>query len=233
MAKVTISTIGNLQNESSAIEVINDNFEAIQDAIEKTLSRDGTSPNALSSDLDVNEYRILNLPAPTTDTEPARHGDIQQYVDAAEAAQEAAETAQTAAETAQSGAETAEDGAESAKSDAEDALATFQSIWLGILADDPAGPHTTGAFYFNSTSNALRVWTVDEEFVQGYVVPDDFVADAPDDGSLYARQNEAWTSFTLDEFVESTDVNEIVVLDQTTYDGLTPDANTLYFIEEA
>lgn len=229
MAKVSITTIENLQNEASVVEKINGNFTAIQAAVEKTLFRDGTSPNQMVSDFDANNHRILNLPTPTDYNEPALHGELQQYVDAAEDAQVAAETAQGLAETAQEAAETAQENAETAETGAENTLAEFQTIWLGVKTADPTGTITEGAFYFNSTNNSLRVYS-NGAFVQGYVVPDDYVSEAPNDAGQYVRQSEAWVALDLTAFVESVDVEELVVTDQTTYDGLTPDASTLYFI---
>jgi hypothetical protein len=49
-------------------------------AIELTLSRNGTSPNTLTADVDMNSKRLLNLPAPTTDTEPLRLRDLTQGI---------------------------------------------------------------------------------------------------------------------------------------------------------
>lgn len=155
MPKVAIDTLANLENQSSAIETINSNFEAIQDAIDNTLSRDGTAPNDMDADLDMNSHKITNLPAPTTSTEPARHGDIQTYVDDAEGFAEDAETsateaaasavtaaaqavlaaaARTAAETAETNAETAEANAETAETNAETA-ATLASRWATEAED--------------------------------------------------------------------------------------------------
>lgn len=78
MAKLTLSNLSQLStNEQSAISVINDNTTAIETAIENTLSRDGTSPNTMNADLDMNSNNILNLPYPASDTEPVRLGDIE------------------------------------------------------------------------------------------------------------------------------------------------------------
>ena len=57
MAKLTLNTIG---SRYGSIDALNDNFNAIEAAIENTLSRDGTSPNALNTALDMNGNPILN-----------------------------------------------------------------------------------------------------------------------------------------------------------------------------
>lgn len=61
MAKLVLGDITNITgNESSATATINANNQAIEDAIEQTLSRDGTSPNEMNSDFDMNGYDVLN-----------------------------------------------------------------------------------------------------------------------------------------------------------------------------
>src|SRR5687767_13547164 len=72
MAKLTLTDIANLDgNPSSAQTTINNNWALIETALENTLSRDGTVPNTMSADLDMNSNHIYNLPTPTEDHEPA------------------------------------------------------------------------------------------------------------------------------------------------------------------
>lgn len=52
----------------------NTNNGLIEDAIENTLSRDGTTPNSMEADLDMNSHSILNLPTATQATEPVTYG---------------------------------------------------------------------------------------------------------------------------------------------------------------
>ena len=40
------------------------NFEKIEEAFQNTVSRDGSTPNAMGADLDMNSNRIINLPSP-------------------------------------------------------------------------------------------------------------------------------------------------------------------------
>lgn len=61
---------------SSNVTVQNNNNTAIEDAIENTLSRDGTSPNSMEANLDMNSHRIYNLPEPLTETEPVRLAEL-------------------------------------------------------------------------------------------------------------------------------------------------------------
>jgi len=57
MAKLTLSTI---QGQYASTTELNDNFDLIEAALENTLSRDGTSPNTMSTDLDLNSQDINN-----------------------------------------------------------------------------------------------------------------------------------------------------------------------------
>lgn len=76
MAKLTLSGLASLTNQTSAITSINNNNSAIAAALELTLSRDGATPNQMEADLDMNSNRVLNLPAPQTDSEPLRLIDV-------------------------------------------------------------------------------------------------------------------------------------------------------------
>lgn len=62
MPKLTLSDVSNLLgNPTSAAATINSNSDAIEVALENTLSRDGTTPNQMESDLDMNHNDILNV----------------------------------------------------------------------------------------------------------------------------------------------------------------------------
>lgn len=80
MSKITLSDLENLENQTVAIATINTNNSAIESAIDNTLSRDGTSPNQMEANLDMNSFRIINLPAPGSDLEPARKIDLNNIV---------------------------------------------------------------------------------------------------------------------------------------------------------
>lgn len=83
MPKVTLTDLTSLTNQTSAITIINQNMDDIVTALENTLSRDGTSPNEMEADFDMNDNRILNLPAPLTETEPLRLADVDLTVNGA------------------------------------------------------------------------------------------------------------------------------------------------------
>lgn len=58
MAKIVLN---NITAGYASVDLLNQNFDAIEAAFENTLSRDGTSPNTLTADLDLNHNDILNV----------------------------------------------------------------------------------------------------------------------------------------------------------------------------
>ena len=58
MSKLTLNDI---TAGHGSQDLLNDNFTSIKTAVENTLSRDGTSPNQMQADLDMNGFSILNL----------------------------------------------------------------------------------------------------------------------------------------------------------------------------
>lgn len=75
MSKITLASLANLQNETTAVSTINSNSSIVQTAMDNTLSRDGTSPNQMGSPIDMNSNQILNLPAPISGQSPLRLTD--------------------------------------------------------------------------------------------------------------------------------------------------------------
>ena len=68
MTKLNLNNLSSLQNEQSAISVINNNNDAIETFAENVLSRDGSTPNVMEAELDLNNNRIINLPPPVSPT---------------------------------------------------------------------------------------------------------------------------------------------------------------------
>jgi hypothetical protein len=73
---VTLAPLTSLTNDTSAIATINANSQLIETAFADCLSLSGSSPNAMTSNLDMNNNQILNLPSPATINSPARLIDI-------------------------------------------------------------------------------------------------------------------------------------------------------------
>lgn len=77
MAKIdNLGPLASLENQTSAIQTINDNADKIEAAFDNTLSRDGSGPNHMEASLDMNGHRILNHPAPANNTDLVRWGDL-------------------------------------------------------------------------------------------------------------------------------------------------------------
>lgn len=74
--KITLASVGTLIDTTTAGNTINNNFSIIQTAFDNTLSRDGTVPNTMGNNIDMNSNQILNLPAPATVNSPARLIDV-------------------------------------------------------------------------------------------------------------------------------------------------------------
>lgn len=72
---ISLTDITSLQNETTALTALNDNFDAIAAALPDGLSRSGNTPNTMGSALDMNSNQILNLPAPIGTNSPLRVAD--------------------------------------------------------------------------------------------------------------------------------------------------------------
>lgn len=96
MAKLDLVNVTNLQNETSAVNTINTNSARIEAAVENTLSRDGSSPNEMNANLDMNNNRIFNLPEAVVGSEPLRKQDADEILALADEFQAAIDATQGA-----------------------------------------------------------------------------------------------------------------------------------------
>jgi hypothetical protein len=80
LSKVTLQRISTFQNDVSAPAAFNANMTLLEAIIDTLLSRDGTSPNQVTADLDMNSKRVLNLPSPVSGSEPVRLTDLEAVV---------------------------------------------------------------------------------------------------------------------------------------------------------
>lgn len=156
MAKLTLNDVTNFADNSTAVTTTSANNAAIEAFAETVLSRDGTSPNAMNADIDMNSNRIINLATPVNNSDAA----TKFYVDdnTGNAAQHAADAAQHAADAAESAQEAADSAA-----DAEETLGDFQNIYYGSAASDPAtrpdgSARQDGDLYKNTATANLRVF---------------------------------------------------------------------------
>lgn len=151
MAKLVLSDI-NSTVAGSLITTINNNSDLIEAALENTLSRDGTAPNQMDAELDMNSNPIYNLPEAVTDTEPVRLSEFNEFVDDMEAAVAAAQAAAASAETSYD---------------------NFDDRYLGAKASFPTldndnNPLVTGALIFYTVDNTFYGWN-GATWVQGVV----------------------------------------------------------------
>jgi hypothetical protein len=138
-------TVTTLQSGFNSTEVLNENFEALRDAFDNTLSLDGSTPNAMEADLDLNGNNIIGA------TGLLINGT--DYLADVEAAKAAALVAQAAAELAENNAETAETNAEvsetaaglSATAAATSATAAQTARTAAELAETNAGTSESNA----------------------------------------------------------------------------------------
>lgn len=79
MAKITLNNISPTNSVTTASATINSNNDSIEAASDNTLSRDGTSPNQMGADLDMNSNQILNLPIPVSSSSPLRLQDLSTF----------------------------------------------------------------------------------------------------------------------------------------------------------
>ena len=76
---VVLQNVSTLQN-SSIVAAINANNGTITTAFADCLSLTGTSPNSMLANLDMNNFQIINLPAPATLNSPIRLIDLEQAI---------------------------------------------------------------------------------------------------------------------------------------------------------
>ena len=78
MAKITLNDVTSGYGSSTRINANND---AIETAFENTLSRNGTSPNGMNANIDMNSNRVVNLGSPQSSNDAARWVDVTDAVD--------------------------------------------------------------------------------------------------------------------------------------------------------
>lgn len=72
---VNLTNIASFQNDSSAATATNNNSSAITIALQDGLSRSGSSPNQMTSQLDMNSNYIINLPQAISPSHPVRKSE--------------------------------------------------------------------------------------------------------------------------------------------------------------
>jgi hypothetical protein len=183
LAKLSLTDLANLTNESSVVAAINANNAAIEAAVEKTLSRDGEAPNSMDANLDMNSYRIQNLPLPVGATEPVRKGEFDQIIDDMTAIY----------------------------NDAAALYDEFDDRFLGAKGSEPALDNDgdaleIGALYYNTSANRMMIyqvsgWTaIGSTWFTGSGAPSDASGQNGDfyiqaTGEVYQKSSGTWGAF--------------------------------------
>ena len=161
---------------------LNANFVALRDAFDNTLSLDGSTPNTLTTDLDLGTQDLLNVGSingtsasglsANLGTVAGISGDITTVAgisaDVTQAAADsvainAASANASAAAASASAASTSAANAAVSEAAAAASYDSFDDRYLGAKASNPTvdndgDPLITGALYFNTTSNEMRTW---------------------------------------------------------------------------
>ena len=143
----TINTIG---SGYASKALLNNNFEALRDGFDNTLSLDGSTPNAMGADIDLNSNDLLNVGTANIDALMLGGTDYATVLDAK--VTEATTQATNAASSATASASSASAAAAS--------LDEFTDLYLGSktanpTVDNDGDPLQQGALYFNTSSDEL------------------------------------------------------------------------------
>jgi hypothetical protein len=76
MAKLTLTDLTSLTNQASAISTINANNALIEALAELLVSRDGTAPNTMTADLDINSKKLLNVASGTAAADGVNYAQL-------------------------------------------------------------------------------------------------------------------------------------------------------------
>lgn len=170
-------TVSTITTGHASITALNTNFTALRDGFDNTLSRDGSSPNTMSADIDLNGNDLNNVAALKNTSGQDIVALTQGYMNTANTAATNASNSATAASTsASSSATSATSSATSATASASSAtgaassataaaasLDTFDDRFLGPKSSNPSTDNdgdalATGALYFNTSDNNMRVY---------------------------------------------------------------------------
>lgn len=165
MSKVELRTLESVTgNDAAATALLNANFEEISEALDNAISRDGTAPNYMDANLDMNNKRLINLADPENDYDAINKKYFTDTIgNAASYASQAATSAAAAASSAQSSA-----------TSAAQAIAELQAAEATI---QEAADRAIEEVEWRAEANV-------EEYVENTVKPD--LQDMVNDASRYA-----------------------------------------------
>ena len=163
-------TVSSITTGHASITALNANFTALKEGFDNTLSRDGSSPNTMSADIDLNGNDLNNVAALKNTSGQDIVALTLGYMNTANTAATnagnsatAAASSQTAAASSQTAAASSATGAASSATAAATSLDTFDDRFLGAKSSNPATDNdgdalATGALYFHTGDNNMRVY---------------------------------------------------------------------------
>ena len=140
-------SINNITTGYTSAEAINENFQNVRNAFDNTLSLDGSTPNAMNADLDMNGNSIINA-----NTILVGGTD---YLAQALAAKTAAQAAQTGAETAETNAEAAEAAALVSETNAASSASNASTSETNAAASETASASSASAAALSASSASV------------------------------------------------------------------------------
>ena len=150
MPKYVVKKVTQLSsNESAAIKQINDNLEAISVSIDDTVSRSGKLPSAMSSAIDMNSNRIINLGRPVDDGDAVRYKDLKEIPSLTEEARKFRNEADAAAKTATTMATLVETLGKQYVEDTQENVSLSQAWAVADDFDDRLGGESSSKAYSN------------------------------------------------------------------------------------
>ncbi len=75
-----LESLARLAGGFLSIAKVNDNSDKIEEAFQNTISRDGSAPNQMEANLDLGDYRIVNVGAPINPNDAVRLVDVEGIV---------------------------------------------------------------------------------------------------------------------------------------------------------
>jgi len=170
-------TVSSITTGHASITALNANFTALKEGFDNTLSRDGSSPNTMSADIDLNGNDLNNVAALKNTSGQDIVALTLGYMNTANtAATNAGNSATASATSASSSSSSATASASSATASASSAtgaassataaaatLDTFDDRFLGAKSSNPSVDNdgdalATGALYFHTGDNNMRVY---------------------------------------------------------------------------
>lgn len=136
-------------NESAAIKQINDNLEAISANIDDTVSRSGKLPSAMTSVIDMNSNRIINLGRPVDDGDAVRYKDLKEIPSLTEEARKFRNEAEASANTATTMATLVETLGKQYVEDTQESASLSQAWAIADDFDDRLGGESSSKAYSN------------------------------------------------------------------------------------